>query len=204
MQTGKIQIWNMALGYIGTRSIASESEVTPEAQLCALYWDSARRQALRAFPWPWAQRRVALAQADMPDVYANEWRCCYALPANCLKLHRMLPRGGVPPLVRRVPFRLVYNDAGATLVLAQEASALADYTVDVADVTLWDDLFVNLMARRLACLIAVPLLKNNQGKVSELEQLYRAAIPSAEEGAASEQQDRPQPDSWLLSRGGDI
>jgi len=201
MQTGKILIWNMALGYVGTRNIASETEATPEAQQCALYWDSARRQALRDYPWPWAQRRVSLPETAMPEGYANEWRYCYGLPAKCLKLHRVLPKSAVPPLVRRVPYRLVYNDEGATLVLAQEELAWADYTIDVEDATLWDDLFVGLIARRLACMIAVPLLKNNQAKVQELEQLYRAAIPAAIEGAASEQQDALAQDSWLLSRG---
>lgn len=203
MQTGKVHIWNMALGFVGTRSVASEDEVTPEAQQCALYWDSARRQALRDYPWNWAQRRVALAEQPMPEAWAAEWAYAYALPTKCLKLHRVIPEGKRPPHdACRVPCKLVHGDDGATLILTQAPAAWADYTSDVPEVAFWDDLFVGLMARKLAAMVAVSLLKNNQAKVQELEQLYRAALPAAFEGAASEQQDTPQPDTWLLARGG--
>ena len=42
----KLDIFNMALGFIGTRTIASANENTPEAIQCGLYWDRARRSAL--------------------------------------------------------------------------------------------------------------------------------------------------------------
>ena len=45
----QIAIWNRALGFLGARSIAAEDENTPEALQCRLYWDSARRQALRDY-----------------------------------------------------------------------------------------------------------------------------------------------------------
>ena len=203
MQTGKMQIWNMALGFVGTRSVASENEITPEAQQCSLYWDSARRQALRDYPWNWAQRRVALAAQAMPEAWAAEWRHAYGMPAKCLKLHRIIPEGRRAPYdADRVPYMLAHNEDGTTLILTQAPAAWVDYTTDVEQVERWDDLFIGLMARKLACLVAVSLIKNNQAKVQELEQLYRAALPAAFEGAASEQQDKPQPDTWLLARGG--
>ena len=49
-------------------------------------------------------------------------------------------------------------------------------------------------------MIAIPLLKNNGSKVSELEQLYRAAIPQAYQPAAQEQKDKQQEDSWIACR----
>ena len=58
----QIAIWNRALGFLGARSIAAEDENTPEALQCRLYWDSARRQALRDYPWAFAQRRAWLAR----------------------------------------------------------------------------------------------------------------------------------------------
>ena len=64
----KIEVWNKALGHIGTRTVASESENCEEARQCALYWDAARRQALRDFPYPWAQTRIALAAKALPAV----------------------------------------------------------------------------------------------------------------------------------------
>ena len=62
----QIAIWNRALGFLGARGVAAEDENTPEALQCRLYWDSARRQALRDYPWAFAQRRAWLARVALP------------------------------------------------------------------------------------------------------------------------------------------
>ncbi|HIV65533.1 MAG TPA: hypothetical protein H9991_04670 [Candidatus Mailhella excrementigallinarum] len=185
----------MALGFIGTRTVASESERTPEAVQCALFWDSARRTALRDYPWNFAQARARLAEVAMPEAWAGEWRHAYVPPDRCLRLHRVLGAGG------RAGFMPVH-DAEREIVLTDAADALADYTRDVAEPSRWDDAFRMVMARRLACLICAPLLKNNAGKVQELESLYRAALPDAMQSDASEREERAEPDAWLLARGG--
>lgn len=64
------------------------------------------------------------------------------------------------------------------------------------------DLFVGMMARKLASLICVPLLKNNTAKVQELEQLYRASLPKPMEANASERHEKPYRDTWIAARGG--
>ena len=55
----KIEVWNKALGHIGTRTVASESENCEEARQCALYCNAARRRAGRECPYPWTQTRTA-------------------------------------------------------------------------------------------------------------------------------------------------
>lgn len=192
---GKIQIWNMALGFIGTRTVASESERCQEAIQCALYWDSARRQALRDFPYNFAQVRVLLAAKLVPEVWEQEWRYAYGMPDGCLKFHSVRAPGG-----RARPFRIVHDADGSSLITTDVEKAQGDYTMDVESPSLWDDLFVGMLSRKLAAIIAVPLLKNNPNKVSELEQLYRAALAGAYQAGASEQKDKPQPDSWLEAR----
>lgn len=84
--SSKIEIFNMALGFIGTRTIASEYERTPEAIQCNLYWDNARRTALRDYPYHFAVRRVALAEKPLPEEYSHEWGHAYAPPDKCLKV----------------------------------------------------------------------------------------------------------------------
>lgn len=68
----KLDIWNMALGFIGTRTVASESERTPEAVQCALFWDSARRTALRDYPWNFAQARAGWPKWPCPEAHGPE------------------------------------------------------------------------------------------------------------------------------------
>lgn len=192
----KLDIFNMALGFIGTRAIASANENTPEAIQCGLYWDRARRSALRDYPYRFAVRRVVLAEKSLPAAYAEEWRHAYALPDGCLKVHAVhdgREQG------RKRPFRLESDTEGA-LLLCDVPRAMATCTFDVEEATRWDELFVMAMARKLAALVAVPLLKNNSAKVQELVQLYEIAIPQADGQDASERESSMRPDSWLLAR----
>ncbi|MDO5484464.1 MAG: hypothetical protein Q4F27_06100 [Desulfovibrionaceae bacterium] len=196
MSCSQIAIWNRALGFLGTRTVASENENTPEAVHCRLYWDAARRQALRAYPWNFAQRRAWLARLPLPAGFEHEYRFAYALPADCLKAHEIRHEG-----IQSRPFALAQNAGQDAVCLLTNASrALLLYTEDVRNCRLFDDLFAQLLARRLAALIAVPLLKNNSQKVTELEKLCAESLCLARQANASEQQEAPSPDSWLLAR----
>ena len=196
MTISQIDIWNRALGFLGARSVASERESTPEVLQCRLYWDSARRQVLRDFPWSFAQRRAWLALQALPQGYAPEYRFAYALPENCLKVHAVRHEG-----ISNRPFCLALNTAGdGSLLLTNASRALLLHTEDVRNSRLFDDLFAHMLARKLAALVAVPLLKGNGQKAAELEQLYTASLPPAREAAASERSEKPAEDSWLATR----
>lgn len=204
MTITQIAIWNHALGFLGTRSVASERENTPEAVQCRLYWDSARRQVLRDFPWSFAQRRAWPGRLPVPVGYEAEYRFAYALPGDCLKAHEVRHEGLAPR-----PFAVAQtgpagaDGAGAIPCLLTDASrALLLYTCDVRQCALFDDLFAHMLARRLATLVAPSLLKNNTQKLAELEKLYAESLPRARQAAASEQLRAPADDSWLAARGG--
>ena len=191
-----LDIWNMALGFIGTRTVASQEERTPEAIQCGLFWDTARKQALRDYPWAFAQSRVLLAQKPLPEVWRGVWLFAYALPNECLKAHKVT----IPGCSRERHFEIVRDTDGTPLLLTNTPQAALSYTQDVQDVGRFDENFAFLLARKLAALVAVPLLKNNSQKVQELEQLYRAAMPPAHDASASERNDKPAEDSWLAAR----
>ena len=87
-----------------------------------------------------------------------------------------------------------------SLLLTDAARALALYTEDVRNSRLFDDLFAHMLARKLAALIAAPLLKGSSQKAAELEQLYADSLPPARSAAASERSDRPAEDPWLAVR----
>lgn len=193
----RIDIYNMALGFVGTRTIASPNENTPEAIQCKLYWDVARRGALRDFPYSFARRRVRLAEKPLDDVYKAEWRYAYGLPDGCLKVHAV--HDGDSRKLHGQAWRLESTGTEQVIYTRQEL-AVADCTFDVENIGLWDELFVLAMARKLAALICVPLLKNNQAKLQELEQLYQMAIPKADGQDASEREAEPRMDSWLAAR----
>lgn len=196
--SGKLEIYNMALGFIGTRTIGSPNERTPEAIQCELYWDRARRSALRDFPYRFAVRRMLLPEKEMPAVYENEWLHAYGLPDTVLKVVRI--HDGHRRGLSKTPYAIQRGDEGE-LLLTDVEQAMIDAVVDVEDITQWDESFVLAMARKLACLICVPLCKG-EGKLNGLVQLYQAAVPVAEGADASESYDRKPDDAWLLARGG--
>lgn len=197
----KIAIWNMALGWVGTRTVASETEHTQEAIQCGLYWDNARRQTLRDYPWGFAMARAFPAEIPVPQGW-DEYPHAYALPDDCLKA-LTLRTPDMPRVPRRQSayLRIVLDKhGGRTVLLTDVARPVLQYTADVDNPELFDDLFIDVLARKLAAMIAVPLLKNNTAKVNELEQLYRAAIPAARNADAAETYERDAPDSWLCAR----
>ena len=196
--SNRLEIFNMALGFVGTRTVGSPNERCPEAIQCELYWDRARRDTLRDYPYRFAVRRIRLPEKEMPEVYAQEWAHCYGLPDTCLKVVRV--HDGQRRGVSKVPYAIQRGDEGEMLLTDVE-QALVDCVVDVEDITTWDDCFVSAMARKLACLICVPL-KKGDSMLGALTQAYQASIPVAQGADDSESYDRKPDDSWLLARGG--
>ena len=93
------------------------------------------------------------------------------------------------------------SPAGDSSLLVTNASrALVLYTEDVRNSRLFDDLFAHMLARKLAALVSVPLLKGSGQKAAELEQLYAASLPPARGAAASERSEKPAEDAWLAVR----
>lgn len=196
--SNRLEIYNMALGFIGTRTVGSPNEHTPEAIQCDLYWDRARRDALRDYPYRFAVRRMRLPEKELPAEYELEWAHCYGLPDTVLKVVRV--HDGRRRGVSKKPYAIQRGDEGEILLTDVE-QAMIDAVVDVEDISQWDDAFVVAMARKLALLICIPLCKG-ESKMNGLVQLYQAAIPVAEGADASEAYDRKPNDAWLLSRGG--
>lgn len=192
----QIAIWNRALGFLGACSIAAEDENTPEALQCRLYWDSARRgRPCATTPGPLPSAGLA-GPVPLPSGFEQEYRFAYALPEACLKAHEVRHEGLLPR-----PFCLARDPAGdATILLTSASRALLLYTEDVRHCHQFDDLFAHMLARKLACLLAAPLLKSNSQKIAELEQLYSASLPQARQSDASERRPLPLPDSWLQAR----
>lgn len=207
----RLDIYNMALGFIGSRTVGSPNEQTNEAIQCELYWDRARRAALRDFPYNFSVQRIQLASKAVPDVYCSKrvlsdgstflepvtWRNCYAWPQKTLRLLGIssLHASAFPTRDYRVE-----TYGREKVILTNVPEAQADVIIDQDDISLWDELFVNAMARKLACLIAVPILKNNQQKLKELEELYQGAVPRTDGINSSEHREHERPDTWLLAR----
>ena len=62
-----VKLCNLALSHLGGKArIASLAEASEEARQCALHYEPARDEALRALPWPFASKHKPLAALDEP------------------------------------------------------------------------------------------------------------------------------------------
>ena len=187
--TSKVNICNMALLSLGTRTIASLDERTPEAMYCAQHYDLALEEALRGYPWNFAQGRARPARVDLPVTWEREYPFAYAYPADCLHLHTLISESGEPSQ----DFTVAHY-AGRTLILTSVESAIAAFTMRVDDTSRFDPLFIRALAARLACHLALPILKGNTNALKVAEQAYGMALAHAKTADAREGKPYASPD----------
>lgn len=192
-----IEICNVALSRVAvTKSIVSFTEHSKEAEQCRVFYATLRDLVLQAFPWPFAESTVALADLGSP---ANGWAYRYRYPANCLNV-----RGIVQPGWRRslttdlqIPYQIGY-DVGGRVIHTDQPEASCRFTFRVEDSTFFDPQFADVLAWRLAMDLALPLTSK-----SELQQFasqqYQMALTLAQGSAFEESQDDPEPESEFVS-----
>lgn len=153
--TSQVEIFNIALSSIGvSETVASLEERSKARVTCTRFWEIARDTVLADFPWPFATRYQALADLGSPP---RNWLYQYQYPTDCLRaLYLTVPGMRIPPLSLQPNFETAYGDAGQ-VILSDTPEAELAYVVRVADEGRFPPLFVQLLALKLASLIAMPM-----------------------------------------------
>ena len=189
-----IQICNAALLLIGTRTIASLEEPTPEAAYCKQFYDQAVLSVLRDHPWGFAQRREKLAEVQVPEGWQSAYCKAYAYPLDCVQSHFLMTACGTE---KSQAYELAANDE-RTILLTNLPDAIMAYTANIQDVTRFDPMFVEALTRKMQCLLTKPILKGNSQGVREAEELYMRALSAAKTADAKEGMPFNDPEEpWL-------
>jgi hypothetical protein len=168
-QTG---IYNAALGRVGSsETIAAPTDRTVAAQTCNKFYDACRQEVLRAFPWPFATRSVALAR--IAEATFPGWGYVYQVPNDCLRVLVVTDEGGLrfyrswyalgglrndSGMGYRLPWKIALREDGARqVILADITSAYAFFTYDVTNTGAFPVDFASVLAWRLAMEIGGPL-----------------------------------------------
>lgn len=181
----KIEICNMALARIGLSPIEALTEASEEARRCDQFYEHDRRVVLRRFPWPWATRRVELAQMSVGDnLMPKDYDYAYRYPADCACLRKIYAADGeyLRPLPDFISYRIV-SDATGRLIYTNEPRVVAEYTADVKDVALMDEIFCEALSWKLASSIAFKLTGSEQlaqMAIGEYERIFLTAAADAE------------------------
>ncbi len=202
MAVGKIEIWNMALGFLGVNTIASENEASLEALVCANYWALARRSALRDFPYSFAQKRSFLSSIPVAKEYENQYAYAYALPDNCLKIHALLTKSKSAKAFENSldtqEYEIVQMHEESLSLVCNIDECILVYTADINEnISFTDDSFVEMLAYKLASCICTPLLKDNNTKLKSINQLYQHKLSQAIQNEASSRKKSKKIDTWV-------
>lgn len=193
-------IANMALSAVGARArIASLDEASQEARVCAAWYVTARDEALRDFPWSFANMRAVLVEHD--DDPVDDWTYRYALPGDFLSVRHLLAVGsGTNPQ----PFEMVLSADGSEKTICcnlEPGNAVLAYTRKSEDPELYDSEFLSMFALKLATLVCVPITGDEKRQLA-LARAYIGALSAAK--AITKQEARPTsvPDAdWITARG---
>lgn len=162
----ELEICNLALAHLGEAPIASLAASDAVSLACAAQYEVTRDACLRAHRWNFASARAALEVVD--DVPAFGWGHQFDLPESCLRVLEF--NGSEEGDMITSPFviegsRLLTDDAEAKVVYIQR----------IEDTDLFDPLFVEALAVRLASKLS-EMIRGTTKKTSELEAAYATIV----------------------------
>lgn len=195
---GTIEIFNMALGQIGsTETVMDLNERSLSRQICTRYWDQIRDSALADFPWSFATKQTELALTTVTPV---NWLFQYLLPEDCLRVQRIVipdqpaSVGMLVQYAERPPYELMWSEAGTVLNCNQQ-TCLLQYTARITNDAQFPPEYIGMAAAKLAAVICVPL-KNDKAQADWLAEKYAQRLALAEATMLNQAQDFPYNNFW--------
>lgn len=192
----EVDICNLALSHIGaSATISSLTEKSEEAFHCNLLYSDARDALLRAHPWGFATRHIALSDVGSPP---GNWSYRYSYPNDALYAREILQEdtSGDP-----IQFEVALSDAyNSRVILTDQEEATLIYTYKVTNTLAFDPLFVSALSWRIAADIAMPLTRD-QNRLQAAYQMYQATLSEAQAFNANEQhEDINREAAWINGR----
>lgn len=188
MAASDTSICNLALGNLGAARIISLDEASPEAKACALLYAQTRDEVLRSHRWNFAISRAELSRLSTPPAFGWTWQ--YQLPVNCLRVLQVNGYGE-----EEVPDN--WEIEGGRL-LSDADTVQVKFIARVTDSSLYDPLFVEALALKLAARLCVPLTGSDSRAGGFLTEYERVTGPRARRMDAFESREKRK-FPWVLS-----
>jgi hypothetical protein len=206
MAISNVTIANMALSHIGARSaIQSLTEDSTEASQANMWYEYSLKQALEAYDWAFARKRVALAlienvSDDSTDNAYYEWVYRYQYPSDCLVMRKISNPAG--KRADAVPFEVeTTEDNESRSIFTDMEDAIGVYTFFNETPSTYSSHFVDTLASLLAHRMAFSIT-GSRTITNDMLQLYQAMIRVAPAVDANERMDDPPRDAdWIRARG---
>ena len=192
----EVTICNFALVKLGVHPISSLTDTTKEAGACNRFYENVRDAVLSEHPWGFASKRDTLAL--LTETYSG-YDYAYAYPSDCITALKIYNASGADSgtyfnvdadsysTYGRIEFKLGVNDAlDQRIILTNAESAELIYTARVKNANLFDMMFIEALASKLAAELSLPL--KGDSRMQQLfaqEYLYKlgqAKVKSSNEG----------------------
>lgn len=195
---GVLTIANMALSYIGARQLINDlNEDSPEAQQVRLWYERCRAQALQAYDWSFARRRVS-GEKSLSDPPKYEWEFRYTYPSDALSIRKI--ENPMGHQADAIPFSIESDGSSKSIVTNMDDARIV-YTYDLTDTSQFPPLFSELLSVGLAARIAFTLTGRAE-LMQVLNDQYRFLLMSASAHDANEQVGKkPRESEFIRARG---
>lgn len=212
--TSKTIICNQAIAMIGYAGRIGDvdTENTPAANACRLFFEQIRDVVLETRPWPFATRRWSLQDIGVAGtLYEHEWAYRYKKPSDCILAVRLVnpfgrninmlyePFTGTTLTMKKPPFRIVdqeteYGDA----ILCDLDNAIMEGNYKVTDVNRFSASFNHALAMGIAAHVGMPL-RVDPKIITNVQNQFSNWLAEASNLSQREQTDDPEQPSDLQS-----
>lgn len=185
-----VTIANLAASKIGEDDqLRSPDDDTHVNRTVQAVWDAVRRAALRDHSWNFAMRRSSLAVEALSSV-PYPWQSSFRLPAECVRLIEVL----------NISSREDYQVEGKSILADTDGPLYIRFIADVTETALWDDMFVEAFACRLAFQIG-PRIVGSEFDKGTAWKVYKDSLAEAKRVDARENPAIPfEATDWELAR----
>ncbi|ABB39342.2 hypothetical protein Dde_2546 [Oleidesulfovibrio alaskensis G20] len=199
----EVSICNKALRYIGAEEIASLSQESRGARLCAQYYPEVRDELLEAHHWNFATRYAVLPQVAQEPPFG--FLHAYRLPQDCLRVRRVLQhaagvlQGGAAVADDETGIR-TFEVVEGGILYTDASPARAVMTVRVTETACFPALFAEALARKLAADMAVALTGSTRLYAGLRDGADKALDTARTADAGEEHADPQEYEGWLRAR----
>lgn len=195
----QVEICNRALIKLGAAQITSITDNTKAARILSGIWDTVRKSELQKRFWNFALARTSLSA--LSDVPAWGFDVQYQLPVDFLKLVQINDTFITPS---QVDYRTGDDSAwaieGQVVMCNFGAPLKIRYVRDITDTGLFDPLFDEVLASKLAYEACYAIMQSRDGQRAAFDD-YKAAVREAALSNAIAKPPQGLPDdSWVLGR----
>lgn len=186
--SSRTEICNLALSHFGTAKPISDFDTDQgtEGVVCRRFYETALKQYLREFGWPFAKRERSLALIE--ENPNDEWTYSYRYPSDALMILRIDSGVRNDSRQSRAPYLVASDDTGK-LIYTDEENACIWYTKFNNDPITYPQDFIIAFSYLLAWYISPVLTKGDPFKIRrELIQAFRQSSSLAKANALNEEQ----------------